>query len=626
MAVETDPGQTRAPGSVAGQLGAPLRNFMATEAGSAGLLLIAALVALAWANSPWSDRYFSFWSTELAIRLGDDQLTKDLHHWVNDGLMTLFFFVLGLEVRRELSVGELTETRRVVVPLLGAVTGIAVPAVLYLAFNPSGDAATGWGVVIGTDTAFLLGALTLVGPRISTQLRLLLLTMTVFDDLIAVSVIGFVYSDSINYAALAIAIGCLAVMALLDRLGNWRATLYVIVGVVLWLATVESGIHPTIAGMAAGLMISARVPRRDQVERAATLFQRFRQSPTPNVGYQAHVGLQQAVSVNERLQEVMHRMTSFIIVPIFALANAGVDLRGGVLSDAMRSPVTWGVVVGLVVGKTMGISLGTYVAVKSGRGVMPVGIGWGQLVGGAALSGIGFTVSLLIVDLGFESQTLRDEATVGVLIAAVLAVIVGAIVFRLAAVLLGERTATLPLVLSEPVDPAHDHIRGRVDAPLTLVEYADFECPFCSAATGVVDELRARFGDDLRYVFRHLPLTHVHPHAELAAEAAEAAGAQGRFWELHDVLFEHQDQLEFEDLLGYADEIGLRVEEFARSLGQRRFGERVEEDVESAAASGARGTPTFFVGTRRHVGPYDVGTLAAELEASRTPPVLEERV
>jgi protein-disulfide isomerase len=268
-----------------------------------------------------------------------------------------------------------------------------------------------------------------------------------------------------------------------------------------------------------------------------------------------------------------------------------------------------------VAGKLLGVGSGALLSLRFRLGALPRGVGEGQVLGGAALSGIGFTVSLLIAGLAFDDEQLRDEATVGVLLAAVLATLVGLAVFRLAAVLRGERTASLPMVLDRPVDPEHDHIRGPLDAPLELVEYGDFECPFCGKATGVVRDLRERFGDELRYVFRHLPLTDVHDHAELAAQAAEAAGAQGRFWEMHDRLFAHQDELEGEDLVGYAGEIGLDVEQFVRDLEQERLLARVREDVASAEASGATGTPTFFVRGRRHVGPYDAETLARELTA-----------
>ena len=609
-------GQTRRR-HFSGQLPAPLRTFLSTEAGGAVLLLAAAVVALVWANSPWSGAYEALWGAEGSVRFGGAELAMDLGHWVNDGLMVVFFFVIGLEVRRELSMGELTDRRRIVLPVLAGIGGMVVPALLYLLLNPGGEAAHGWGVVIGTDTAFLLGALALVGPSSSTQLRVFLLTLTVVDDLVAVTVIGVVYSEEVDLVALGAAIVCLVALAVMGRLGMWRAWAYVVVVLALWLATIASGVHPSIAGMAAGLLVPAFGPRRLEVDGAARLFRAFRQSPQPSVGYSAQVGLARAISVNERLQTVLHPWTSYVIVPVFALANAGVDLRDGVLADALGSRVTWGVVLGLVVGKLVGISVGALGGARLGLGRLPLGVGPGHVVGGAALSGIGFTVSLLIVDLAFRGSTLRDEATVGVLLAAGLAVAVGWVVFRLAAVLRGETSASLPMVLDRPVESGRDHIRGPVDAPLTLVEYGDYDCPFCARATGVARELRAHFGDDLRYVFRHLPLPDVHPHAELAAAAAEAAAAQGSFWEMHDLLFARQDSLELADLAGYAGDLGLDVERFLRDLDDSQSARRVRDDVASAEASGARGTPTFFVGNRRHLGAHDTETLVRDLEASR---------
>lgn len=315
---------------------------------------------------------------------------------------------------------------------------------------------------------------------------------------------------------------------------------------------------------------------------------------------------------------VLHPWTSFVVVPLFALANAGVDLRGGLLAEALRSPVTWGVVLGLVVGKPIGIGFVSLGAVRLRLGAAPRGVGPGQVLGGTALSGIGFTVSLLIANLAFGTPALRQQATVGVLMAALLSVLTGWVTFRLAAVLRGERTASLPMLLDRPIEPGRDHIRGHAHAPLTLVEYADFECPFCGAATGVVRELRVRFGDELRYVVRHLPLADVHPHAELAAQAAEAGGAQGRFWEMHDLLFQHQDDLDLEHLIGYAATLGLDLERFTRDLADGRYAARVQEDAASAEASGVRGTPTFFIGHTRHVGPYDAETLTRALLAARS--------
>ena len=599
------------------QLSSPLRKYLATESGGAGLMLGAALFALLWANSPWSHLYESLWGTQASVRVGGAELSMDLQHWVNDGLMALFFFVVGLEVRREISMGELNDRSRVVVPLIAGIGGMVVPAGLYLLLNVSGEAAQGWGVVIGTDTAFLLGALALVGPTFSTQLRVFLLAITVVDDIVAVTIIGVVYSESIHLLPLAIGLAGLAVIPLLNRLGIWQAAVYGVVVLAVWVATLESGLHASIAGMVSGLLVAAYPPRRSDVESAASLFRAFWQSPMPGAGRSAKRGLQRAVSVNERLQANLHPWVSFVIVPVFALANAGVDLRGGTLGEALSSPVTWGVVIGLVIGKFVGISTSALAAVRFTIGSLPHNVTRGQVLGGAALSGLGFTVSLLIASLAFDSPALRDQATVGVLLAAVLSALAGWLAFRLDATL-GTGPARA-IDLDPPVQVGHDHIRGPVDAPLTLVEYGDFECPFCARATGAARELRAILGDDLRYVFRHLPLTDVHPLAEQAAVAAEAAGAQGQFWQMHDLLFAHQDELETEDLIGYAADLGLDVEQFVRDLDDDELAARVRADVASAEASGARGTPTFFVRGRLYTGPHDAQSIAAALAATPGP-------
>ena len=617
--VSTD--QSACTGSAAfeAQSSRSLRDFIRTESGSAGMLVMAALIALVWANSPWSQSYVDLWHTELSIRFGDGGLTMDLHHWINDGLMVVFFFVIGLEVRKEFAIGELVDRSRVVVPLVAGVMGMLVPAAIFLALNPSGEAAAGWGAVIGTDTAFLLGVMALVGPAVSTQLRIFLLTLTVIDDIVAVSVIGVVYSDELSLGALAVAALCLLVLVGLDRAGVWQAAPYVLVVLVLWFATLESGVHASIAGMLSGLLVPALDPRRSDVEDAARSFRAFRQSPMPGVQRAARRSLTRAISVNERLQEALHSPTSHVVVPVFALANAGVDLRDGVLADAFGSRLMWGIVLGLVVGKALGIFAGAWASVRLGWGRLPQGVGLGHTLAGGALSGIGFTVSLLIISLAFESSRLQDEARVGVLVAAALASLAGWLAFRFAARFLGQRDAALPTHLSRPVDPARDHITGPVDAPLTLVEYLDFECPFCARVSGVGKELRAHFGDRLRYVTRHLPLP-VHPHAELAALGAEAAARQGHYWDMHDVLFAHQDELELEDLVGYAAGLDLDVEEFLRDLDDDDLARHVAHDVASAEESGVRGTPTFFIGETRHIGPHDALTLIKALESSQSAP------
>ena len=391
---QTDPDQSSCRGSAAfeAQSSRSLRDFIRTESGSAGMLVMAALIALVWANSPWSQSYVDLWHTELSIRFGDGGLTMDLHHWINDGLMVVFFFVIGLEVRKEFAIGELVDRSRVVVPLVAGVMGMLVPAAIFLALNPSGEAAAGWGAVIGTDTAFLLGVMALVGPAVSTQLRIFLLTLTVIDDIVAVSVIGVVYSDELSLGALAVAALCLLVLVGLDRAGVWQAAPYVLVVLVLWFATLESGVHASIAGMLSGLLVPALDPRRSDVEDAARSFRAFRQSPMPGVQRAARRSLTRAISVNERLQEALHSPTSHVVVPVFALANAGVDLRDGVLGDAFGSRLMWGIVLGLVVGKALGIFAGAWASVRLGWGRLPQGVGLGHTLAGGALSGIGFTV------------------------------------------------------------------------------------------------------------------------------------------------------------------------------------------------------------------------------------------
>jgi Na+/H+ antiporter NhaA len=619
MGSEQSPGQqTRmSAGDMLAQLSRPLRSFLSTEAAGATAMLGATLAALAWANSGWSGGYRALWGTELTVQIGSLSGATNLEHAINDGLLALFFFVIGLEVRSELSIGELTNRRRILLPTLAALGGMLFPALLYVLISSSA-AAGGWGVVIGTDTAFLLGALALVGPRVSTQLRSFLLTVTVIDDIVAVTVIGFVYSGRLHPPMLAVAAVCVLFLVALSRAAVWRTFPYLVLAAGLWLAIVRAGVNPSFAGVIAGLTIAAHTPNRDAVEGAANVFRAFRQSPRVQAGRSVRQGISQALSVNERLQAVLHPWTSFLVVPLFALANAGVDLRHGVLGAALTSSVTWAVVVSLVVGKFVGIGVATLGGAGLGVGRLPQGVGPGHVLGGAALSGIGFTVSLLIAQLAFPNEAVRGQATVGVLIAAVLAAASGKLVFWLARSIRGEGDAELPRQLDRQVQIGVDHIRGPVDAPMTLVEYGDFECPFCAKATGVAADLRERFGADLRYVFRHLPLTTVHPHAGLAARAALAADQQGAFWPMHDMLFNHQDQLELVDLLGYAGNLGLDVEQFVRALDDPAIDERIRADLTSAEASGARGTPTFFIGERRHIGPYDAESLADALLHHRT--------
>lgn len=384
--------------------------FLRTEVGGASLLLVATIVALVWANSPWSSSYVDLWSTELKLGFGDLAIEHDLGHWVNDGLMVLFFFIVGLEVRREMVFGDLRNPRVAAVPALAALGGMVVPALLYTAINAGGEGAHGWGIVMATDIAFVLGAMALLGPRISNGTRLFLLTLAIVDDIGAIAVIAIFYSSSIDLLALGAAIAILVATVLLVRFGDarrpngWGWPFYLVTGVALWIAMTLSGVHPTIAGVAMGLIVVVR-PRPAGVGGADT--------PTPS----------------ERFQAAIHPWSSFVVIPLFALANAGVSLGDGVLERALSSPITIGVIVGLVAGKLLGVSQFALAAVRFRVGLLPPGMERRHAFGAGGLAGIGFTVSLFVADLAFDDELLRDEAKIGVLMASVIAVILGSLLF-----------------------------------------------------------------------------------------------------------------------------------------------------------------------------------------------------
>jgi Na+/H+ antiporter NhaA len=597
------------------------RRFAATENASAVVLLAATIVAVGWANSPWSASYEDLWSTEFAVRLGDRELDMDLRHWVNDGLMALFFFVAGLEIRRELDMGELRERRRVGAPVLAALGGMAFPALMYLVINAGADSARGWGIVMGTDTAFALGVLTLVGGA-TPRVRTFLLSLVVVDDAVALTVIAVAYTEDLSVAPLAVALLLVGSVLALRRAGVRNGVPYFVVGVGVWLATLASGVHATIAGVGMGLLATAYPPSRAELARAGRSWRLFREEPTAELARTASRTVALAVSPNERLQHLFHPWTSFVIVPLFALANAGVEITADGLRAAAESPITLGIVVGLVAGKPLGIVGTTWIAWRLGVISLPAPMR--HIVGAATVGGIGFTVSLLIAEISFDGSDLT-EAKIGILaassIAAMLAWVASTVVDRLPASVRSAGVAAPIEDLSDPVDPTVDHLRGQPEAPLVLVEYGDFECPHCLRAEAVLDELAAEFGDAITFVFRHLPLDEVHEHARLAAEAAEAAAVQGRFWEMHDALFAHQDALGEPDLRAWASDLGLDVGRFTAELRDRRHALRIERDLASADDSGAAGTPTFFINGHRYHGRNDFDSLRAalrrELESAR---------
>jgi Na+/H+ antiporter NhaA len=605
-------------------LAAPVRDFLSTETGSASVLVVAAIAALLWANSPWWHSYESVWSTNLSIRLGGGDVSTNLRHWVNEGLMTFFFLVVGLEAKRELDLGELRERRRLAIPAMAAIGGMAVPVLIYLAFNAGGPGARGWAAAMSTDTALALGALSLLTPRAATRLRVFLLTIAVFDDLGALIVIAIVYTHHISFVALGVALALFAVLYALQYVGGaWRRQVAIIVAGALWVAMFKSGIDPVVSGLAVGLVMSDYSPSREDLERATALTRSFREQPTPELARSAQVGLRSAISLNERLQYVLHPWTSYVIVPLFALANTGIHLSGRLLEDSITSPVTLGILLGYVLGKPVGILAASWIGSRRAfGGIRPI-ISWPVLTGGAAVAGIGFTVSLLVSSLAFHGELL-DEAKLGALGSVIFATLLASGVFtvvkrlpsRIRARQIGATPADI-LDLSDDIDPERDHVRGPDDAPVTLVEYGDFECPYCGQAEPVIRELISSFGDDIRYVWRNLPLNDVHTNAQMAAEAAEAAAAQGKFWEMYDKLLAHQDELEPRDIARYARELGLDIDRFFDEMKRHEYAPRVAEDVVSADTSGVSGTPTFFINGRRHYGAYDIDTLTAAARAAR---------
>jgi Na+/H+ antiporter NhaA len=599
----------------------PLRQFLRTETGSAVFLLAATIAALAWANLD-SSSSAACWGTELSVRLGTMGLADDLHGWVNSGLMAFFFLVAGLEARREFDMGELRERSRLALPLVVGLGGMIVPIGIYLAINAGRPSAAGWGTAMSTDTAFALGMLALVGSGFPDRVRTYLLTFAIVDDVAGIVVIAVAYSEHIDLLALVIGAAILAV-AVLARAWRVRSgTVYALLGLAAWIAFYKSGVDPVVVGLVMGLIAVAYPAARGDLERASEVFRLFREQPTPDLAQSAREGVRTALSPNDRLQQLFHPWTSYLIVPLFALANAGVAINASFLARAYTTPVTLGILIGYVVGKPVGTVGAAWLLTRISRGRIRPPVGWAAVTGAGAIAGIGFIVALLIASLAFHGTQLA-EAKLGILSAALAASTLTWVVVRLTR-LLPKRlrlrallgTAESIIDLAVPVDPRRDHVRGPAKAPVTVVEYGDFECPYCGQAESVVREILADYGD-VRYVWRHLPLNDVHPHAQLAAEGAEAAAIQGKFWEMYDQLLTHQGRLTADDLIQYAGELGLATEQFARDLAREVGVARIAEDVDSADLSGVSGTPTFFINGKRHPGPYDLGALSDAVRAAR---------
>ncbi|HAV78088.1 MAG TPA: Na+/H+ antiporter NhaA [Anaerolineae bacterium] len=418
----------------------PFQEFFHQEASSGILLFIATLLALGWANSPWADSYMTFWHMNISFNFGGFGLSKDLLHWINDGLMAVFFFVVGLEIKREILVGELASPRKAVLPIVAAVGGMVVPAAFYLLFNPSGDAQAGWGIPMATDIAFALGVLSLLGKRVPLSLKIFLTAVAIVDDLGAVLVIALFYTFEILWPSLFVAAVFLIALIVTNRLGVRKPLVYAILGFGLWVAFLQSGIHATIAGvlLAMTIPVRTRINTEEFINNTGFFLEEFQshgrsgESVLTNKSQRAAI---QAIEITaehaqtplQRLEHALHPVVSNFIMPVFALANAGVIISGDFFAS-IGKPVTIGVMAGLIFGKQLGIFSASFLAVKMGWSDLPAGMTWKRLYGLSWLAGIGFTMSLFIASLAFDGSQFLSLAKVGILIASLISGIVGAVI------------------------------------------------------------------------------------------------------------------------------------------------------------------------------------------------------
>lgn len=413
----------------------PLRDFLRIESSGSMLLLLATVVALLWVNLPfdgWAAGYDHFWHTPVGFEFGDFRIEESLQHWVNDGLMTIFFFVVGLEIKYELVHGDLRDPRTAALPIIAAIGGMVVPALIYVAIAGGGDASAGWGIPMATDIAFAVGVLGVLGRRIPSAARLFLLTLAIVDDIGAIMVIAIFYTEDLALEWLVIAIALLAVMAVARAARIWFIPAYVVLGVAAWYALLESGVHATLAGVAMGLITPAVALLDSSVAKDYAVTALKDHDLDAEEAHKLRFLVKESVPVVERLQEALHPLSSYVVLPVFALANAGVVLTGGALGEAVTSTVALGIGAGLVIGKPLGIALACFLAIRFGLARMPEGTNWAQLIGVGAVAGIGFTVSLFIAGLSFPgSPLLTTDAKVGILLASVLAAVIGVVLLLL---------------------------------------------------------------------------------------------------------------------------------------------------------------------------------------------------
>ena len=428
----------RGPSGVVRAVRAPIQSYIHTEEVGAFILLAAAVAALVWVNSAWADSYASFWHNYVSVDIGIFALDEDLQHLVNDGLMAVFFFLVGLEIKRELLHGELSTFRKAFLPTAAAAGGMVVPALVYVGFNgTSGEGAAGWGIPMATDIAFALGVLALLGRRIPSELRVFLLGLAVVDDLGAIAVIAIFYSETINWTDLGTAVALFALIAVCIRVGIRSQGFYIILSVLMWQNLLESGIHATLAGVALAALVPSKpvIERKDYAPAVEALLRDYRAAIGDEERAEAIIEEIDRLTTGtegpmERIEGLVHPWVSFVILPVFALANAGIVFTSDSVSAALESSVTLGVLVALPVGKAVGVFGATWLAYRLGIGRLAPGVTWGQVFGVGMLSGIGFTVAIFISGLAFNNPALTDEAKMGVFAASVIAGVVGYVWLR----------------------------------------------------------------------------------------------------------------------------------------------------------------------------------------------------
>lgn len=584
-----------------------VRRALNNETYAAFALVAATVAALVWANVGTS--YDTVWGTEVGFTVGDFSFNLEFSDWVDEGLMAFFFLMVGLDVRRELTLGELRTRERAILPVVAAVGGLIVPALIFLAVTHGEDYSSAWGSVISTDTAFALGMLALIGPRNAPRLRIFLLALAVVDDIGALSVIAVFYTDELNVGALLLGLLGLVGIWFLQRAHIWRVLPYAVLGVYTWACFFTAGVHATLAGVLIALLLPVYPPRRSDMAMASTAFHLFRQAPQPDIARNVRSVVAYTVPLNQRLSDVLPPYVNFLVVPLFALANAGVALSSDALGDAFTSKLTWGVVLGLVVGKAVGITVASFLVLRFIPSARLPGLDLPRIAGAGVLSGMGFTISLLVVGLAIPDETHADQARVGVLLASAIALLLAWVVFRL-----GDRARPLPVPagtsLTRAVSPEGDHVRGPKDAPASIVVYAAMNLTYRHDTADALLDVHRKYGDELQLVLRH----HTTSDASLtAALALEAAGAQGRFWDMHDELTKVRGEIDNDAVRESATTIGLDVEEFEERISRQVDVSRVDDDNLDLEDADVGSEPVVYVNGSRFDGPLNGLALAVQV-------------